>query len=612
MPGAIYRRRRRFRPTQPEGRDAVLQPGSIVDAVRAHVQRHPDEPAYSFLSVGTSGFGITQQLRYGELDAAAAGIASALLRSCEPGERVLLACPPGTDFLTCFLGSLYAGLIPVPAPLPSGNKGQQARVNGIMASAGATVVLTDEQHLDEVSGWAADTFRGVTCLSSERAARGGDRGWSPSTVAPDGLAFLQYTSGSTSDPRGVMVSHANLMENLGLIQRSYGVPEGTRTGGWLPPYHDMGLMGTLLLPLFLGGQGFIMSPSAFLRRPGLWLRMIDAHDVAFSPAPNFAYDLCVRRVSQEEAASLDLSRWRWAINGAEPVHHSTVRNFIAHFAAAGLRPEAVCPSYGMAETTLFVSGSPGSSAAVVSRVDGERFKENRFTPAERSGDPRLVVSSGPVPDGFDLRIVDPDSLRELAEGEIGEIWLRGPSVAQGYWQQDEETERSFRAHTASGAGPFLRTGDLGVRHEGQLYVTGRIKEVLILNGRNIYPQDIEREVREQHPACGDGIGAAFTVTAGEGTESVVLVQEIRWRAPDEESLRELARSIMAGLSTSLGVAVGNIAFVKPGGVLRSTSGKVRRVAMRERFERAALAPVLEELDERVRRTFRMDREKTSA
>ncbi|MBT2400291.1 fatty acyl-AMP ligase [Streptomyces sp. ISL-100] len=575
--------------------------------MRAHAQHRPDETAYSFLASGKSGFGITRQLSYGELDSTAAAIASTLLNSREPGDRVLVACPPGPEFLASFLGSLYAGLIPVPAPLPSGSKGQQARVNGMMTSSGAAAVLTDEQSFDEVRDWAAGSAsRDVICLTAESAARRGSRDGSPSAVDPDALAFLQYTSGSTSDPRGVMVSHANLVENLALIKRSYGVPDGARIGGWLPPYHDMGLMGTLLLPLLIGGQTFVMTPSAFLRRPGLWLEMIDSHDVVFSPAPNFAYDLCVRRVSAERVAALDLSRWRWAVNGAEPVHDSTVRTFVEHFAPAGLRPEAVCPSYGMAETTLFVSGSPGSSAPVVSRVDGEQFERHRFTPAGESQEARLVVSSGPVSDGFDLRIVDPRSLRELADGEIGEIWLRGPSVAQGYWGLEEESERSFRAHTADGAGPFLRTGDLGVRHEGQLYVTGRIKEVLILNGRNVYPQDIEREAREQHPACADGVGAAFTVTVAGGGERVVLVQELRLRDSGETALRDVARRVMAGLSASLGVPVGNVVFVKPGGVLRSTSGKVQRVAMRRLFEEAALSPVLEELDERVRRAFRPD------
>ncbi|MFC5919083.1 fatty acyl-AMP ligase [Streptomyces pulveraceus] len=586
----------------------MLRPGSIIDVVRSHAERQPDETAYSFLAVDASGLHISRQLSYGELDANAAGIAAVLRNSHEPGDRVLLACPPGPDFVVSFLGALYADVVPVPAPLPSGNKGQQARVHGIMTSAGVSTVLTDERNFDEVRDRLAGSVPEVSCLSAGRAGAGNGRAWRPPAVDPDRLAFLQYTSGSTSDPRGVMVSHANLVENLGLIQRSYGVPDGARVGGWLPPYHDMGLMGTLLLPLFIGGQGFLMAPSAFLRRPAMWLEMIDKHDVAFSPAPNFAYDLCVRRVSAERAATLDLSRWRWAVNGAEPVQNATVRNFVQHFASAGLRPEAVCPSYGMAETTLFVSGSPGRTAAVVSRVDAERFERHRFTPAGQGEEARLVVSSGPVSDGFDLRIVDPDSLRELADGEIGEIWLRGPSVARGYWRQEEETERSFRARTASGAGPFLRTGDLGVRHEGELYVTGRIKEVLILNGRNIYPQDIEREAREQHPACADGVGAAFTVTVDGGSESVVLVQEIRWSDPDEGALRDLARGVMAGLSASIGVPVGNVVFVRPGAVLRSTSGKVQRVAMRRLFEDAALTPVTEELDAGVRRTFRAHRE----
>ncbi|NEE13430.1 fatty acyl-AMP ligase [Streptomyces sp. SID7499] len=593
----------------------MLRPESIIDVVRAHARHRPDDTAYSFLTTGTSGLAVSRQLGYGELDISAVAVGAALLDFCEPGDRILLACPPGPEFLVSFLGCLYAGLVPVPGPSPSDGRGQLERLDGMLVSSGAVAVLTDEQSLPSVRAWADGSARGVRCLSAESAVRrGGDR--VPPVAGPDTTAFLQYTSGSTREPRGVVVTHANLMANLEAIRRSYGIPEGARVGGWLPPYHDMGLMGTLLLPLALGGQTFIMSPAAFLRRPRLWLEMIDRHDVVLSPAPNFAYDLCVRRVSERQVAALDLSRWRWAVNGAEPVQESTVRGFVEHFAPAGLRPETVCPSYGMAETTLFVSGGSSASPAVVTRVRGGDFERHRFTsepepePASESGskaasaDARHLVSSGPVSGGYDLRIVDPRSLRELGAGEIGEIWLSGPSVARGYWGLPEETERTFRAYTADGAGPFLRTGDLGVCHGGELYVTGRLKEVMILNGRNVYPQDIERAAREQHPACADGVGAAFTVTVAGGGESVVLVQELRSRDVGEDATRELAREVLSGLTARLGVSVGSVVFVKPGGVLRSTSGKVRRVEMRRLFEAGELSPVVEELDARVRRAFR--------
>ncbi|MFE5098000.1 fatty acyl-AMP ligase [Streptomyces sp. NPDC056638] len=588
----------------------MLRTDSIVDVVREYAERRPDDTAYSFLAGGPAGFGVARQLSYGDIDSAAQGIASALLNSCGRGDRVLVVCPPGPEFLTSFLGALYAGLVPVPAPLPSGGKGQQDRVKGIIASSGATAVLTDEQNVDAVSAWAADVAPAAVCLAAERTATGTGEDFAPEPIDPNGLAFLQYTSGSTGDPRGVMVSHASLLVNLQLIQRSYGVPDGARVGGWLPPYHDMGLMGTLLLPLLLGGQAFIMAPKTFLLRPWLWLEMIDRYGVDFSPAPNFAYDLCVRRVSAERVAALDLSRWRWAVNGAEPVQHSTVQNFISHFAPAGLRAEALSPSYGMAEATLFVSGSPGGVPAVVTRVDGAQLEQSRFIPVEQGEGARLLVSSGPLSDDFDLRIVDPLTRQQLPPDQIGEIWLRGQSVGQGYWRQEEATERGFRAYIADGAGPFLRTGDLGVCHDGQLYVTGRIKEVIILNGRNIYPQDIERAARD-HAACADGTGAAFTVAPEGVAESIVLVQEVRWRDQDLGPLRDVARGVIAGLTAELGVPVGSVVFVKPGAVLRSTSGKVRRIEMRRLFESGALGTVLEELDDRVRRAFRATADTTA-
>ena len=505
-----------------------------------------------------------------------------------------------------------------------------------MASAGVCAVLTDERHLDKARALLAEYAPEVVCTTPDLLAREAGTaaeadGATEADVAakgklpspgPEDLAFLQYTSGSTSEPRGVMVSHANLLDNLRLIQRSFGLRPDTRIGGWLPPYHDMGLMGTLLLPLFLGTESFVMSPSTFLRRPVLWLEMIGTHGIELSPAPNFAYDMCVRRITDEQVARLDLSRWRWAVNGAEPVHASTVRDFTRHFAPSGLRPEALCPSYGMAEVALFVCGGPSATAPVLCEVDGAALAQHRLRPARGAHESRVLVGSGPLPDGgsgplptgegagadgadgFDLRIVDPASRRELADGEVGEIWLRGASVARGYWGLEEETGRVFHARTADGTGPFLRTGDLGVRHGGQLYVTGRIKEVLILNGRNIYPQDIERAARARHPVCAEGFGAAFTVPVGDRDERMVLVQEIRARDLDEPGLREVAHGLMADLSAEFGLAMANIVLVPPGAVLRSTSGKVKRVAMRELFTRGSLAPVFEEVDAVVRERFR--------
>lgn len=581
-------------------------PGSIVDVIRAHADQRPDDPACAFLAAAGSSLTVRRRLTYGELDAEATAIAAGLRTGREPGSRVLVAAPPGVEFLTSFLGAVYAGLLPVPVPSPAGSVGVRDRLDGIAVSSGAVVVLTDGATVDDVRAWAARAAPDAVCLSAgEAAARGRAGGRHGTDVDPDGLAFLQYTSGSTTDPRGVMVSHANLLANLALIQRTYGVPDGSRVGGWLPPYHDMGLVGTLLLPLFLGGESVVMAPATFLRRPALWLEMISEHGVAFSSAPNFAYDMCVRRVPADRVAGLDLSGWRWAVNGAEPVRESTVRRFAQHLAPAGFRADALCPSYGMAETTLFVSGNGEAGGPVVTAADPVEFERHRLWPAVDPATAKPVVASGRVPDGFDMRIVDPDSGQELPPGAIGEIWLAGPSVARGYWDRAEETERVFGARTAAGTGPFLRTGDLGAVHAGRLHVTGRIKEVLFLNGRNLYPQDLEQAARELHPACADGAGAAFAVSVGAETERVVLVQEIRGGRPDDDGLRDAARAVTAGLAAEFGVALGGVVFVRAGRVLRSTSGKIRRVAMRRLFEDAeSLSPVLEVLDAEVTRAFR--------
>ncbi|CAM5545009.1 2-succinylbenzoate--CoA ligase [Streptomyces violaceorubidus] len=351
----------------------------------------------------------------------------------------------------------------------------------------------------------------------------------------------------------------------------------------------MGLMGLMTTPLMTGSATVLMSPSTFLKRPHLWLHTIDRLDINFSAAPDFAYDVCSRRVTDAQAEGLDLSRWRHAVDGSEPVRSAVLDRFHRRFAEYGLRPETLAPSYGMAEATLFVSGAIGIAPSSV-RVDAGSLERDEIRPtAEESG--RDVVSCGP-PLGAEVLVVDPDTLRTLPEGSVGELWLRGPVVGHGYWGREATNEAEFRATTAEGDSGYLRTGDLGALYGGDLYVTGRIKDVLNLRGRNLYPQDIEHELRVQRPELGNLVGACFAVpqTAGPGQDDVLVVTHEVRGIKDEERLRELAADMRLTVAREFGAPVGAVLLLRPGGVRRTTSGKVQRSAMRELFRAGALEP----------------------
>ncbi|MGW0897101.1 AMP-binding protein, partial [Streptomyces goshikiensis] len=351
-------------------------------------------------------------------------------------------------------------------------------------------------------------------------------------------------------------------------------------------------------PMFLGTTVYVMSPMDFLKRPQLWLQIISTHGIEVSSAPNFAYELAARRLTDAHISGLDLSRWRIACNGAEPVSASTLERFAARFAPAGFKQEALLPCYGMAETTLFVGGTPVEHAPVITSVDPAALEKHVFEPA--AGGLRLV-SSGRV-EGFDIRIVDPKSLRTLSDGHVGEIWLRGESVARGYWNNPEATQEIFHARTAEGAEGFLRTGDLGVLDEGELYITGRIKEMIILNGRNVYPHDVEREITAGHDAFAGLAGCVFTVPAPQ--EELIVVQEVR--AARDEDLATLAALVRDLVGEYLQTRVANIVLIRPGKVRKTTSGKVQRTLMRRLFMDDGLEFRLQDLDAPVRARYRAE------
>ncbi|WP_405538556.1 fatty acyl-AMP ligase [Streptomyces sp. NBC_00075] len=534
------------------------------------------------------------RVTYAQLDTRARRIAAWLCAQDAVGRQVLLLHPPGTGFVAAFLGCLYAGAVAVPAPLPTDQGRQLARVSAILRDAEAMAVLTAPELAPALEAWLlAEGMTHVRCLGTDGDGDFADPSdWRAPDIRPHDLAFLQYTSGSTSEPKGVMVTHANLLANEAAIQAWTGTGPDTIGGGWLPHYHDLGLIGHILQPLYAGGTAVLMSPTAFLKRPYRWLKMIDEYRLTGSGGPNFAFDLCVRRVTDEQLAGLDLSGWRVAPNGAEPIRADTLHAFAERFAPAGFRPETFFPCYGMAETTLLVTGSTPELPPAVRTVDAAALERGELSDPVADAPVRTLAGSGTVRDS-EIRIADPVTGASRPPGTVGEIWVRGPSVTPGYFHNSRASSESYLP------GGWLRTGDLGVLDGDELFVTGRLKEVIILAGRNLYPHDVERTVQTADRALTAGAGAAFAVQSDLG-EHLVIVQEVRAAAVPGGDLRAVATAAQQLIGRHLAVPAGNVVLVKPGTVRRTTSGKVQRTLMRRLFLEGALTPLYEVLEPSVR------------
>ncbi|WP_158616584.1 non-ribosomal peptide synthetase [Corallococcus sp. CA054B] len=540
-----------------------MSPASLIELLRLRSAEAPGHQGYTFLVDGESE---EAALTYGEFDRQARAIGAWLQANGARGERALLLFPPGNEYLTAFFGCLYAGVVAVPAYPPDVTRLNRSlpRLEAMVRDARARFVLTTEM----IHGMAGMLFEqapelaGLTWMATDALAPGLEDGWKDPGVTGDALAFLQYTSGSTGSPKGVMLTHRNLLANLALIHRAFGHSRDSRGVIWLPPYHDMGLIGGLLQPLYGGFPVVLMSPIAFLQRPFRWLQAVSRYGATTSGGPNFAYDLCVRKVSAEERATLDLSRWKVAFNGAEPIRPETLERFHEAFAPQGFRREAFYPCYGLAESTLIVTGHALGTAPVTDGVN--------------------LVGSGRVLEGNTVRLVDARTSRECAPGEEGEIWVAGASVGQGYWERPEESARVFHARV-EGAGPddgrYLRTGDLGVLRGGELFVTGRIKDLIILRGRNLYPQDVESTTVRVHSALRPGCTAAFSVEL-EGEERLVIVQEVDSRHAGTD-LEALARSIREAVAQSHDAQAHDVVLIQAGSLPKTSSGKVQRYACRQ-------------------------------
>lgn len=562
---------------------------TLVSLLRRRVEREPGGPAYMFLVDGEDQ---EERLTYGELDRRARRVGRRLQESCLPGERALLLFPPGLDYVTAFFGCLYAGVVAVPAYPPMSPR-QVPRLRAVLEDAQASVALVpgSSSAVEDAGDPMSGAWGQVDRLSLDELDIGSEQEWREPGIGSGDLAFLQYTSGSTRAPRGVMLTHANLLHNLALISDWFRDDAEEIAVSWLPPYHDMGLIGGILAPLHGGFPAVLMSPLHFLQRPGRWLRAISRYRGTASPAPDFAYGLCARRAAASPPVGLDLSSWRVAINGAEPVRAETLDHFAKVFGPYGFRREAFRPAYGLAEATLVVTGDPAGTPPVTRTVP-TRVLQGSAEAARTRATGRTLVASGRPLGGQDLAIVDRAAPRPLPPGEVGEIWLSGPSVAQGYWGRPEETEAAFRARLAGRPGSFLRTGDLGLLDEaGRLFVTGRLKDLVILRGRNHYPQDIEWAVeRSDPPALRPGCGAAFTVLV-DGEEAVVVVHEVTaaGRAEPAAVLAAARRAVTEEVDADPHAVV----LVEPRTIPKTSSGKIQRGACRDAFLAGELRVVAE-------------------
>ncbi|MGH7655653.1 MAG: aminotransferase class I/II-fold pyridoxal phosphate-dependent enzyme [Gemmatimonadaceae bacterium] len=563
-----------------DAREAGAQ--TFVDVLEYRAAREPSRTIFRYIhSDGHEQASIT----FAELRQRARAIAAGLSEHVVPGDRVVVLVPPGLDYIAAFFGCLYAGAVAVPAYPPNPRRAD-TRVARMVADCDARVAIVSGAFMARLESWLTLTpeLGAVTWLDVTRLLTCGALTLPDPPVVTSSLAMLQYTSGSTGEPRGVMLSHANLLHNSVVVHRVTEHEENDGAVFWLPPFHDMGLIGGILQPIYASVPTSLMAPATFLQRPFRWLEAISRCRATTSGAPNFAYDLCVERIGEDERRTLDLSAWRTSFNGAEPVRADTLTRFVEAFSPCGLRSDLFVPCYGLAEGTLLVSGGRTTRAHVVI-ADRVRLESGELRAAATSdANAVALVAAGAPATEVTVAIVDPDSCVPCVDGQVGEIWTAGGSVGMGYWNRADATAAAFRARLA-GSGPasrtFLRTGDLGVIADGQLIITGRLKDLVILDGRNYYPHDIEVAAERSNENLRPGFTAAFSVEDG-GRERLVLVAEVG-RQHKEQTFGSLFHAVRTGLASTVGVVPDEIVLIRQRTIPRTSSGKIQRRACRAAY-----------------------------
>ena len=593
--------------------DPIVEFSTLVEILRWRALQQPEQRTYIYLVDGEAE---GDDLTYAALDCQARSIGALLQSYRASGERALMLYPAGLEFIAAFFGCLYAGVIAVPLPPPNPAQPQRSlpRLRAIINDAQPSVVLTTSAILSNAKGLftQAPELQKMRWLATDKVTGSLAQEWRDPALTCNTLALLQYTSGSTAEPKGVMISHGNLLHNSAYIDRLFALIPDSVTVTWLPTYHDMGLTNGIIQPVYKGGPCYLMPPVSFLMRPIRWLKAISRYKATISGGPNFAYELCNRRITPEQRETLDLSSWDVAYNGAEPVRAETMKRFAATFAPCGFRPSAFHPCYGLAEATLLVSGG-SLRDEMFCTIQVAAFEQDRVVEAcAQHQNVRTLVASGHPLQDTKIVIVNPELSTACAPDEVGEIWVSGPSVTQGYWNRLEDTERACGAYLKdTGEGPFLRTQDLGFMKDGELFVTGRLKDLIIISGRKLYPQDIELTVEQSHPALRPACCAAFSVE-GVGEEQLIVAAEIEpryqpavCRSPDGQArahpngrlpldVEVVVRAIRRAVAEEHDVRVHTVVLLRAGRIPKTTSGKVQRHACQISFLKGTLERLGEE------------------
>lgn len=561
---------------------------NFVKILNWRAEVNSDKKVYIYLKGGEIE---AQSITFYELDRQARAIGAYLRRWGMAGERALLLYQSGIEYMAAFFGCLYAGTIAVPLYPPKMNR-KMERIKTIIKDSGAVAILSTEQLMQKCKKMLMDEMDNdeIHWIDTDNISLDMAEKWSFPEINEDTIAFLQYTSGSTSNPKGVMVSHKNLIHNEKVISISISSNEKDVIVNWLPLYHDMGLIGNVLKAVYIGATSIIMSPNDFLQKPIRWLKTITRYKASISGGPNFAYNLCISNISDEEKEELDLSSWTIAFNGAEPISSETLLRFYEKFKDCGLSKTAIYPCYGLAEATLFVSGGNRGQQYSEITVDGEKLKENIVCEVDvTSPVAKTLVGCGQPRGGQKVIIVCPETRKECPDGTVGEIWIKGDSVGKGYWNMSEKSNEIFGSYTSdTNDGPFLRTGDLGFIKNSVLYITGRHKDLIIIRGQNHYPQDIEETATKSHPLLISGAAAAFSVEY-EGEEKLIIVAELKhdfksvYKKRGDELVEEILDSIRTNVSEEHQVQVNSIALIKTGSILKTSSGKIQRQACKNAY-----------------------------
>jgi len=584
--------------------ECIGNASSPVDLLRWRAVNERDRVAFIYLLNGEEE---ESRLTYGELDYQARAIATVLQASYQPGTRALLLYPPGLEFIKAFFACLYVGVIPIPAypPHPARLNRTLPKLQAIALDAEPAVVLTNSKLLASTENLFQESplLKSKHWLATDGLISETLPEWPAISIHKDALAFLQYTSGSTAMPKGVMVTHGNLIHNSAYLAHGFKHSPESILVTWLPTFHDMGLIYGILQPIYSGFRCYLMPPASFIQRPVRWLQAMSRFKATHSVAPNFAYDLCARKISEEQRAALDLQYWRVAVNGAEPISIDTLERFATAFASCGFRRSVLFPGYGLAEATLMVTGARKTEEYVTCRVNAAALGQHRVVEVDTDRDDQssqTLVSSGCATNGVEVVIVNPETLVECAPGGVGEIWVRGLSNTLGYWNRIEETEQTFHAYLSdTKVGPYLRTGDLGFLKDGELFVTGRRKDLIIIAGSNYYPQDIELTAERSHRDLRPASCAAFSIDVAGAERLIVAIEVERHHRSDEQNdkgaaasrrervsasgARDIVMAIRHAISQEHELQVYQAVLLKAGSISKTSSGKIQRHVCRNAF-----------------------------